>query len=83
MNAKLDLFFPCNWQQLKQVAADLVRALPDSDRAQVEAGLDCFNLHYLGLQTENPIEQHQAVLLFDIVNRAALVAELALTCYKS
>lgn len=70
--------FPCNWQQLKQVASDYIRAIPSADTEALQAGLECFNLHYLGLISTSEREEREAALLFNIVGREYLKAELAL-----
>jgi hypothetical protein len=75
--------FTGTWQQLRQVAADFIRAIPQADEEALNAGLKCFNLHYLGLQTDSEIELHQAALLFAIVGRAFLQAEYALILAKA
>lgn len=75
---KIMATFNCNWQQLKQVAADFIRAAPTADTEELEAGLDCFNLHYLGLETSSAIELHQAAILFNIVGNEYHKAEFAL-----
>jgi hypothetical protein len=56
------------WPQLKQMAGEFFRALPEATDEEAEAGLKCLSLGYLGLEA-NALDQHQAELLMQIVGR--------------
>lgn len=67
--------FACNWAELRKVASDFLKAIPEANLEELDAGLKCFNLHYLGLTTQNPLETHQAAILFNLVGSSYLKAE--------
>ena len=64
----MDATIQTTWPQLKQMAAEFFRALPDASEEEAEAGFKCLSLGYLGLDA-NDIEQHQAALLVKIAIR--------------
>jgi hypothetical protein len=68
--------FTCNFARLKEVGADFFKAVPtETDLDALEAGLKCFNLHYLACEYANPVEEASAVALFNLVSKAYLQAE--------
>lgn len=70
--------FSCNWTELRKIASDFLKAIPNSNLEELDAGHKCFNLHYLGFTGQNDLETHQAVILFNIVGKAYLQAEHAI-----
>ena len=61
--------FTCTWPELKQVAADFVRAAPTASQEELHAGHDCFIMHYLGMASSSQLENHQAVCLVSVVGK--------------
>lgn len=55
------------WPELKQMASEFFKALPDLNEEEAENGFKCLSLGYLGLVAD-PIEEHQAALLIQIAS---------------
>jgi hypothetical protein len=71
--------FHCTYAGLRQIAGDFIRAIPAAQtREQLDAGLKCVQLHYLGMDTETPHEIAGADALMRIVSREYFDAESAL-----
>jgi hypothetical protein len=70
--------FECSYAELRKVAAEYIKAIPGANQEELEAGLKCFQLHYLGMQVQHDHEIAGASALFRIVSREYMNAELAL-----
>lgn len=68
-----------DWQGLKGIASELLKAMSTLNYEELQGGLNCFNLAYLGFECCSDFEEYQAVLLFGIVNKAAIKREFELT----
>lgn len=56
------------WPQLKQMAGEFFKALPELSDEEAENGFKCLSLGYLGLEA-SPLDTHQAELLMQIAGR--------------
>lgn len=70
--------FDCDYTTLRSVSGDFIKAIPTADSEQLEAGLACFQLHYLGLVPAAAHEVSGAAALFNIVSREYIKAAAAL-----
>jgi hypothetical protein len=70
--------FDCNYETLRSVAGEFIKAIPTANADELEAGMSCFQLHYLGLETEVDHERSGATALFHIISREYILAEAAL-----
>jgi hypothetical protein len=71
--------FSCTYQELKQVAGDYIKAIPGATLEELDAGLKCVQLHYLGLKEDTP--EHEiagAAALLRIVSKEFMKAEIVL-----
>ncbi len=65
-------------EQFKREAATLLKALPTLQRSvQVQAGIDCLNIAYLGLRL-NGAESGLADSVWDYASRKAIAREVEL-----
>jgi hypothetical protein len=68
--------FTCDYAGLRTVGGDFIKAMrTETNLDSLEAGLKCFNLHYLGCVHAHDHEEAGSVALFNIVNREYLNAE--------
>jgi hypothetical protein len=68
--------FACNYARLREVAGELIGVMPaETDLDALEAGLKCFNLHYLACTFNHDHEEAGAIALMQIVNREYMQAE--------
>jgi len=71
--------FSCTYPELRKVAGDFLKAIPTANLEELDAGLKCVQLHYLGL-TEG-LKDHElvgAAAVLRIVSREFFKAEMAL-----
>ena len=70
--------FQCNYATLKQVAGDYIKALPNATFEEMEAGMKCVGLHFLGFEAAAPHEEAGAQALLRIVARLHIQREVQL-----
>ena len=70
--------FTCSYEELKKIAVEFLKAAPTLDLDELENGLKCFHLHYLGCQYQNKAEEAMAPGLFHYVGKKYFDAEFAL-----
>lgn len=64
------------WPQLKEMASEFFRRLPDASEEEAEAGLKCLQLGYMGMQGSD-LEHHQAGMLVQMASSKVAESELA------
>jgi hypothetical protein len=72
--------FNCDYETFRQVAGDFIKAIPTTSLDELDAGLKCVQLHYLGLNDDVPEYQVAgAAAVLRIVSKEFFKAEFALT----
>jgi len=72
--------FPCTYAELRKLAGEYLKAIRESapDLDQLDAGLKCVQLHYLGMVPAHAHEVAGAAALLRIVSRHYMMAEALL-----
>lgn len=70
--------FDCTYQELRKLSGEYVKAIPTATIEELDAGLRCVQLHYLGMKPAADHEIAGAAALLRIVSREYMKAELRL-----
>jgi hypothetical protein len=70
--------FSCTYPELKKVAGDFIKAIPGASLPELDAGLKCVQLHYLGMDAAADYETAGAVAVLKICSDQYIRAEAAL-----
>ncbi len=66
-------------ESIKQMAAELLKALPRLSWEQAESGLKCLSIAYLSFAPANKLEQIQAVSTWEFTARKVVQHQVDLT----
>lgn len=69
----------CTMQEFKQMAKELLLALPTLNQEELDNAQKCFNIGYLTVKYENPADEFMAVALVKHVNIKCLDREFELS----
>lgn len=69
--------FECSYAELRKVSGEFIKAIPGANLEELEAGLKCVQLHYLGMRPQHDHEIAGAAALLRIVTREYMTAELS------
>lgn len=61
--------FSCTYEELKRLAAEFLKAIPNLDEDGLDNGLKCFDLHYLHVTFEAPADPILAASLLKYVHK--------------
>lgn len=70
--------FTCTYPELRKVAGDFIKAIPGAGLDELDAGMKCVQLHFLGMEPTAGHEVAGAAALMRIVTREYLAAEVQL-----
>jgi hypothetical protein len=70
----------CTLEQFKKMTAEFLQTLPSSDEDQIDNGLKCLGLAFLGMQDHQPTDVPIAITYLDYANKKACEKLYAIAC---